>query len=111
VNRKILVMGVPAAGKTTLAHSLAPLLNAVVFNADSVRANLARDLGVGHQDSVEHAPRVGSMCDRLVEAGGTVIADFIFPTTQTRAAFGKAFTTWLDRAISATKMRKLSTVP
>ncbi len=111
VNRKLLVMGVPAAGKTTLAHTLAPLLNAVVFDAHAVRANLARDLGVGHQDSVEHAPRMGSMCDRLVKAGGTVIADFVFPTTHTRAAFGKAFTTWLDRAISATKMRKLGTVP
>jgi predicted kinase len=39
VNRKILVIGLPAAGKTTLANILAPLLNAVVFNADAVRAN------------------------------------------------------------------------
>jgi predicted kinase len=39
--RKILIMGLPGAGKTTLA----PLLNAVVFNADAVRANLSRDLG------------------------------------------------------------------
>jgi hypothetical protein len=34
--RKILIMGLPGAGKkTTLANALAPLLNAVVFNADS----------------------------------------------------------------------------
>jgi predicted kinase len=39
VNRKILIIGLPAAGKTTLANILAPLLNAVVFNADAVRAN------------------------------------------------------------------------
>src|SRR5262249_14461189 len=31
--RKILIMGLPGAGKTTLATALAPLLNAVVFNA------------------------------------------------------------------------------
>ncbi len=37
------------------------------------------------------------MCDRVVEAGGTVIADFVCPTKQTRAAFGKAFTIWVDR--------------
>jgi cytidyltransferase-like protein len=37
------------------------------------------------------------MCDRVVEAGGTVIADFICPTEDTRAAFGDAFTIWLDR--------------
>ena len=95
--RKILIMGLPGAGKTTLATTLAPLLNAVVFNADEVRANISRDLGFGHDDRVEHARRMGWMCDRVVEAGGTVIADFICPTEETRAAFGDAFTIWLDR--------------
>ncbi len=95
--RKILIMGLPGAGKTTLAKALAPLLNAVVFNADAVRANLSRDLGFSHDDRVEHARRMGWMCDRVVDAGGTVIADFICPTPQTRAAFGEAFTIWLDR--------------
>jgi hypothetical protein len=40
---------------------------------------------------------MGWMCDRVVEAGGAVIADFICPTEQTRAVFGEAFTIWLDR--------------
>ena len=97
MQRKILIMGLPGAGKTTLANTLGPLLNAVVFNADAVRANLSRDLGFGHDDRVEHARRMGWMCDRVVEAGGTVIADFICPTLETRAAFGDAFTIWLDR--------------
>ena len=97
VNRKILIMGLPGAGKTTLANALAPLLNAVVFNADAVRANLSRDLGFSHGERVEHARRMGWMCDRVVEAGGTVIADFICPTADTRAAFGEAFTIWVDR--------------
>jgi cytidyltransferase-like protein len=97
VTRKILIMGLPGAGKTTLAATLAPLLNAVVFNADAVRANLSRDLGFSHDDRIEHARRMGWMCDRVVEAGGTVIADFICPTEETRAAFGAAFTIWLDR--------------
>lgn len=95
--RKILVMGLPGAGKTTLANTLAPLLNAVVFNADAVRANLSRDLGFSLDDRIEHARRMGWMCDRVVEAGGTVIADFICPTAETRAAFGAAFTIWVDR--------------
>jgi cytidyltransferase-like protein len=95
--RKILIMGLPGAGKTTLAAALAPLLNAVVFNADAVRANLSRDLGFSHADRVEHARRMGWMCDRVVEAGGTVIADFVCPTEDTRAAFGQAFNIWVDR--------------
>jgi hypothetical protein len=40
---------------------------------------------------------MGWMCDRAVEAGGAVIADFVCPTTQTREAFGPAFTIWLAR--------------
>src|SRR4051812_34589465 len=99
--RRILIMGLPGAGKTTLANALAPLLNAVVFNADAVRANLSRDLGFTHPDRVEHARRMGWMCDRVVEAGGTVIADFICPTAETRAAFGDAFTIWVDRICGA----------
>jgi cytidyltransferase-like protein len=95
--RKILIMGLPGAGKTTLATTLAPLLNAVTFNADAVRANLSRDLGFSHEDRIEHARRMGWMCDRVMEAGGTAIADFICPTDETRAAFGDAFTIWVDR--------------
>jgi hypothetical protein len=100
VRRKILIMGLPGAGKTTLANALAPLLSAVVFNADAVRTNLSRDLGFSLEDRIEHARRVGWMCDRVVEAGGAVIADFICPTPETRAAFGDAFTIWVDRISS-----------
>ena len=95
--RKILIMGLPGAGKTTLANALAPLLNAVTFNADAVRANLSPDLGFSHEHRIEHARCMGWMCDRVVEAGGTVIADFVCPTEATRVAFGDAFTIWVDR--------------
>lgn len=95
--RKILIMGLPGAGKTTLARELAPLLNGVIFNADEVRAEINRDLGFSPEDRIEHARRMGWMCDRVVEAGGIAIADFICPTPQTRAVFGAAFTVWVDR--------------
>src|SRR6202034_1205076 len=97
MQRKILIMGLPGAGKTALATALAPLLNAVVFNADAVRANLSRDLGFSHEDRIEHARRMGWMCERVVEAGGTVIADFVCPTEDPRAVFGEQFTIWIDR--------------
>jgi hypothetical protein len=90
-------MGLPGAGKTTLATVLAPLLNAVMFNADAVRANLWPDLGFSHEDRIAQARRMGWLCDRVVEAGGTAIADFVCPTRETRAAFGDAFTIWVDR--------------
>jgi cytidyltransferase-like protein len=69
----------------------------VVFNADAVRSNLSRDLGFSHEDRIEHARRMGWMCDRVVEAGGTAIADFVCPTPAARAAFGEAFVIWVDR--------------
>ena len=97
MQRKILIMGLPGAGKTTLARELAPLLSAVLFNADEVRQNLNRDLGFSAEDRIEQARRMGWLCDRVVEAGHVAIADFICPTPETRAAFGPAFTIWLDR--------------
>lgn len=90
-------MGLPGAGKTTLARELAPLLNAVHFNADEVRANINKDLGFKPADRIEHARRMGWLCDRVVESGGIAIADFICPTPEARTAFGPAFTIWIDR--------------
>jgi len=95
--RKVLVMGLPGSGKTSLARELAPLLGATLFNADEVRENVNRDLGFSLEDRIEHARRIGWLCDRVAASGGIAIADFVCPTTETRAAFGEAFTVWVDR--------------
>ena len=98
--RKILIMGLPGSGKTTLAKALLRRLNAVHFNADAVRQEISRDLGFSEADRVEHARRMGWLCDRVYEAGGYAVADFICPTVETRAAFekeGAAFIVWVDR--------------
>jgi cytidyltransferase-like protein len=95
--RKILIMGLPGAGKTTLAQALVPRLNAVHFNADAVRANINKDLGFSREDRIEQARRMGWLCDRVVEAGAYGVADFVCPTHETRAAFGEAFVVWADR--------------
>jgi hypothetical protein len=95
--RKILLCGLPGAGKTTLSSLLAPKLGAVLFNADEVRANINKDLGFSHEDRIEQAARMAWLCDRVVLAGGVAIADFVCPTPETRAAFGLAFVIWVDR--------------
>jgi adenylylsulfate kinase len=98
--RKILIMGLPGAGKTTLANALAPRINAVHLNADEVRANVNKDLGFAENDRIEHARRMGWLCDQIVKTGGFAVADFICPTPDTRAAFfagGPAFVVWVDR--------------
>ena len=95
--RKILIMGLPGAGKTSLARCLAPKINAVLFNADQVRATTSRDLGFSLADRIEQARRMGTLCDRVVADGGIAIADFVCPTPETRAAFGPAFVIFVDR--------------
>ncbi|WP_244483649.1 adenylyl-sulfate kinase [Methylobacterium sp. Leaf91] len=94
---KILVMGLPGAGKTTLARLLRARLGCVHLNADEVRRHLYRDLGYSLEDRLEHARRMGWLCERIVQGGVDVIADFICPTQETRAAFGATFTVWIDR--------------
>lgn len=97
---KILVMGLPGAGKTTLATALAPRLRAVHLNADEIRRNINKDLGFTPADRIEQARRIGWLCDQIAKAGCPVIADFICPTAEARAAFlegGPAFIIWIDR--------------
>lgn len=99
MKKKILIMGLPGAGKTTLAKALAPRLNAVHYNADDVRANINRDLGFSEADRIEQARRMGWLCDRVVDIGNYAIADFICPTPEAQGAFGTddAFIIWVDR--------------
>jgi len=94
---KILIMGLPGAGKTTLATALARELSCVHFNADEVRKEINKDLGFSVADRLEHARRMGVMCDIASRYGAHVIADFVCPTPQTREAFGAHFIVWVDR--------------
>ncbi len=99
-NRKILIMGLPGAGKTTLARIVSARLNAVHFNADTVRQNVNKDLGFSEQDRIEQARRMGWLCDQVVKAGCFAVADFICPTVDAREAFaegGAPFLIWVDR--------------
>lgn len=98
--RKILIMGLPGAGKTTLADALKTRLNAVHFNADAVRAHINKDLGFSVEDRIEQARRMGWLCDRVAESGHYVIADFVCPTPYARLAFqaqGPAYVVWVNR--------------
>jgi adenylylsulfate kinase len=92
---KILVMGLPGSGKTTLARAVAQKLQCPHFNADEVRATLSKDLGFSIADRIEQARRMGALCD--LSTSQHVIADFVCPTPETRLAFNADFVVWVDR--------------
>jgi adenylylsulfate kinase len=96
MSKRILIMGLPGSGKTTLAKLLAHRLQAVHFNADEVRQNINRDLGFSVSDREEHARRMGWLCDQVAAAGHHAVADFVCPTRTTRAAFGPAFVIYMN---------------
>ena len=93
---KLLIMGLPNAGKTTLATALAKRLEAVHYNADDVR-KMHNDWDFSAAGRLRQASRMGKMCDDVDGDDRYVIADFVCPTNETRRAFGDAFVIWVDR--------------
>lgn len=94
---KILIMGLPGSGKTTLAKLLVPELNAVWHNADDVRNTVHTDLGFEEKDRLENARRLSFWADKIVEAGHTSVTDFICPIPEMRELFNADFLIWVDR--------------
>ena len=92
-------MGLPGAGKTTLAQILVKKLNAAWFNADAVRQDIYGELGFSHKERLEHAKRMGQLCKWASMNGGYAVADFVCPTQETRKAFDAEFVIWVDRIL------------
>ena len=88
-------MGLPGAGKTTLADELAPLLNAKRLNADEVR-KAANDWDFSEEGRVRQAKRMAEFALKLKNEGHYVIADFVAPTPEARSLFPADYIIWVD---------------
>ena len=91
----ILIMGLPGAGKTTLAEELAPKLNAKRLNADEVRKQ-ANDWDFSEEGRKRQAKRMADFALKLKNQGNYVVADFICPTPEARSLFPADFIIWVD---------------
>ena len=88
-------MGLPGAGKTTLANELAPKLNAKRLNADEVR-KAANDWDFSEEGRTRQAKRMSDAALKLKSEGNNVIADFICPTPEARSLFPADYVIWVD---------------
>jgi len=91
----ILIMGLPGAGKTTLANELAPLIKAKRLNADEVR-KAANDWDFSEEGRTRQAKRMADFALKLKDEGNYVVADFICPTPKARSLFPADYVVWVD---------------
>ena len=88
-------MGLPGAGKTTLANELATLIKSKRLNADEVR-RAANDWDFSEEGRKRQAKRMSDSAVKLKSEGNNVIADFICPTPEARSLFPADYTIWVD---------------
>ena len=93
--KKILIMGLPGSGKTTLASKLAPLINAKWINADEVRKE-ANDWDFSLEGRLRQSNRMKKLAEEAIKEGRNVVADFVCPTTETRKDFDPDYIIWMD---------------
>ena len=88
-------MGLPGAGKTTLANELAPMIDARRLNADEVRKS-ANDWDFSKEGRKRQAKRMASLALKLKDQNNYVVADFICPTPEARNLFPADYIIWVD---------------
>ena len=88
-------MGLPGAGKTTLANELAPSLNVKRLNADEIRKK-ANDWDFSEEGRKRQAKRMAEHALKYKNDGNYVVADFICPTPEARSLFPADFIIWVD---------------
>jgi adenylylsulfate kinase len=81
--------GLPASGKSTIAHALEKELfdrgiRSYVLDGDNIRHGLNSDLGFSREDRKENLRRVAELSKLFVDAGVVVLAAFVSPFREDR---------------------------
>lgn len=98
MTKRILIMGLPGSGKTTLAERLKVELLAADksvswFNADDVRKQY-NDWDFSHEGRVRQAGRMKILTG--LSLAEFAICDFVAPLPEQRDLFDAAWTVWVD---------------
>lgn len=93
MTRRILIMGLPGAGKTTLAKALQARLNCAWFNADEIRAKY-NDWDFSTEGRIRQSQRMRTLADDSNKHH--VIADFVAPLEQMRVIYAADYVIWMD---------------
>ena len=88
-------MGLPGAGKTTLANELATIIKSKRLNADEIR-RAANDWDFSEEGRTRQAKRMAEAALKIKSEGNNVIADFICPTPEARSLFPADYVVWVD---------------
>jgi len=93
MTHRILIMGLPGAGKTTLATALTAKLNATHYNADAVRAQF-NDWDFSHEGRIRQSKRMRELADSSTTQ--FAIADFVAPLVEMRNNYKADWIVWVD---------------
>ena len=92
---KILVMGLPGSGKTTLSDKLAPLIKASRVNADEVRKKF-NDWDFSLEGRIRQSNRMNELSDQEIKNDNNVVTDFVCPTNDARKKFSADYIIWMN---------------
>jgi len=95
MTKRILIMGLPGAGKTTLALNLINFLHPDVIwlNADEVRKKY-NDWDFSTEGRIRQSQRMRHLAD--VSEVKYVVADFVCPLPEMRNIYDPHFVIWVD---------------
>ena len=92
--KKILIMGLPGSGKTSLAKLLAPMFNAVLLNEDEVRKE-ANDFDYSEIGRSIQTNRMKRLADEAIQNNRNVVVDIEY-TDDERKDFNADYIIYMD---------------